>query len=114
MKALNPFAPFWYTPRAEQGAEKPTRFKIRGLDGTQQGYLAPELIFDDRTLKGMSGKGMELALGYGLMDWEHFATDAGPVACLPVNFGLIDYSTRVELAMQILAASYVTPEEKKT
>ena len=40
MKALNPFAPFWYTPRAEEGAEKPTRFKIRGLDGDDQVFFS--------------------------------------------------------------------------
>jgi hypothetical protein len=114
MKALNPFAAFWYTPRSEQGADKPTRFKIRGLDGAQQGYIAPELLFDERTLKGMTGKGMELALGYGLVDWENFENDQGPLACAPTNFALIEYGTRVELAMQILAASYVTPAEKKT
>jgi hypothetical protein len=116
MKALNPFAPFWYTPPAEEGAPKPTRFKIRGLDGVEQGYIAPELRFDEtgRMLTGFSGKGLEVALGYGLVDWENFANDAGQVAFSPRNFGLIDFNTRVALAMQIMGASYVQPEEKKT
>lgn len=116
IKALNPFAAFWYTPRVEDGAPNPTRFKIRGLDGTEQGYLVPELEFDTtaRMIKGMTGRGLELALGYGLVDWENFANDRGPVAFVPANFGMLDYALRVELAMQILTASYVQPEEKKT
>lgn len=116
IKALNPFAPAWYTPRAELGSPNPTRFKIRGLDGTEQGYLVPELTIDPvlRTISGMTGKGLELALAYGLLDWENFANDKGPVAFVPGNFNLIDYKTRIELAMQILTASYVQPEEKKT
>ena len=114
IKALNPFAPFWYTPRAEAGAEHPTRFKLRGLDGNQFIYIAPELIVKDQMTRGVTGKGLELALGYGLVDWENFSNDAGPIACVPQNFGLVEYLLRVELAMQILSASYVAPEEKKT
>ena len=116
IKALNPLAPFWYTPRAEEGTPNPTRFKIRGLDGTEQGYLVPELTLDvmSRSVRGMSGKGLELALSYGLIDWENFANDKGPVTFAPGNFNLLDYALRVELAMQILTSSYVQPEEKKT
>jgi len=114
IKALNPFAPFWYTPREEAGADKPTRFKIRGLDGNQQSYLYPELILEGKSLKGMTGKGLEIALGYGLLDWENFANDQGPVAFVPANFALVEYVLRIELAMQILAASYVQAAEKKT
>src|SRR3990172_10202250 len=116
IKALNPIAPFWYPPRSEAGAPNPTRFKIRGLNGTEQGYLVPEMTFDviGRTTTGMSGRGLELALAYGLMDWENFANGTGPVAFAPANFGLLDYTLRVELAWQIFAASYVDAEEKKT
>lgn len=116
LKALNPLAPSWYTPRSELDAPNPTRFKIRGLDGTEQGYLVPELTLNPqlRTVTGMTGKGLELALSYGLLDWENFANDKGPVPFVPGNFNLIDYPTRVELAMRILTASYLQDEEKKT
>ena len=116
IKALNPFAPFWYTPALEKDAPNPTRFKIRGLDGAEQGYISPELRLDEssRMVIGMTGRGLELALRYGLVDWENFANDSGPVVCVPPNFPLIDYGTRCELAMKILGASYVSPEEKKT
>jgi len=116
IKALNPFAPFWWTPPGEMESPNPTRFKIRGLDGNEQGYVMPEIVVDPgaRFPRGLSGRGVEIALGYGLLDWENFANDKGPVACVPGNFGLIDHVTRTQLAIQILAASYVLPEEKKT
>lgn len=116
IKALNPFAARWYTPHAEEGQENPTRFKIRGLDGTEQGYVTPELIVDEaqQMVTGMTGKGLEITLRYGLKDWENFENDKGVVAFSPANFGLIPFEIRVELALQIVAASYVDPAEKKT
>ena len=116
IKALNPCTPFWWTPPAEDGQAKATRFKIRGLDGNEQGYIFPEITVDPaaRVVRGLTGKGVELVLGYGLLDWENFANDKGPVACVPGNFGLIEHVLRSQLAIQILAASFVQPEEKKT
>lgn len=116
IKALNPFTPFWYTPMAEQGVDNPTRFQIRGLDGTQQGYMQPELTVDraTRMVTGLSGRGLELALQYGLLGWENFSKDEGPVSFTPRNFALIDIALRTELAMTILGSSYVKPAEKKT
>jgi len=116
IKAMNPIAPFWYTPRSEEGTPNPTRFKIRGLNGTEHGYIVPELILNpmERKIADMSGRGQELALAYGLMDWENFANGAGPVAFSPANFGLIEYALRSELAWQIITASHPQPEEKKT
>lgn len=120
MKALNVFAPFWYVSASERddaGAAKPdaTRFKIKGLDGQQMGYLMPEFQIDDeKMIKGLTGKGADLALRYGLVDWDNFSNDAGRVAFNPANFSLIPFEVRAELAMQIIAASYVKPDEKKT
>jgi hypothetical protein len=116
IKALNPLVPFWYTPPEEEGAPNPTRFKLRGLDGTEQGYVMPELTIDavTRTITGMSGRGLELALAYGLVDWENFENKAGPVAFSPGNFRLMPIELRVALAMKILTSSYVQAEEKKT
>jgi len=116
IKALNPIAPFWYTPRREEGDPHPTRFKIKGLNGTEHGYIVPELIIDPigRNISDIGGRGIELALAYGLTDWENFANGAGPVAFNPANFGVLDHALRVELAWKIITASHVQPEEKKT
>jgi len=116
VKALNPFSPFWYTPPSEEGVEKPTKFKIRGLDGTQMGYVQPEMLFEGPggLLSGLTGKGLEAALDYGLLDWESFENDAGPIAFHKVNFKFIPFSMQAELATQIVAASWVNAAQKKT
>jgi len=116
MRALNPFAPFWYTPMEEAKLEaaSPTRFKIRGLNGSEIGFVAPEFVITEGTITGLSGKGLEMTLRYGLLDWENFENDSGRIAYNRANFGLIPYEVQAELAMQIIAASYPTQEEKKT
>lgn len=115
MKVLNPFAPDWYTPKDEEAAPNPARFKLRGLDGNQLGYVAPEMRLDERgQLVGLSGKGTELALAYGLLDWEGIENDRGPVAFAPGNFALLPYDLRAELAVQVLVRSAPSEAEKKT
>ena len=118
MRALRRMAPVWYTPDSQKDDPNPTRFKIRGLNGTEQGYIQPELKINETTrmVDGMSGRGLEQTLGYGLLDWENLVDEDGSsqIAYSPLNFGRIDLITRTELAMQILAASFVSPEEKKT
>lgn len=120
MRALNPFAPFWYTPQTDLNEPEATRvrFRIRGLNGSEMGYVAPELVMDKEAgtpmMTGMTGKGCDLCLKFGLLDWENVANDNGPVRYSHPNFALIPFEVRVELAMQIIAASYVKPDEKKT
>lgn len=116
IKALNPFAPYWYTPREEEGAQNPTRFKLQGLNGEQMGYISPEFILDPQTksITALSGKGIDIALTYGLVDWENFQNDAGAVPFVRANFALIPHRLRGELAFQIVIASHVPADAKKT
>src|SRR4051812_39665804 len=115
MKAQNPFAPFWYTP--DQDKDLPegqrTRFKLKGLDGEQLGYVAPEFILEPTTarLTGITGKGLATAMDYGLVDWENFSNDQGVVPFVRANFGLIPHRVRVELAFQVILASHVSQAE---
>lgn len=113
-KALNPFEPSWYVPESDRGLEQPTRFRLRGLDGEKIGYVAPEFIIQDGAVRNLTGRGVELALNYGLIDWENFTNDQGPVRFNRRNFTLIPHELRVELAGEILALSAPDDEEKKT
>lgn len=119
MKALNPFAPFWYTPREDADNPSPTKFKLQGLNGEQMGFISPEFILGTSPsgspmITGITGKGVVLALDYGLLDWENFANDAGPIAFARANFSLMPYALRTELAFQIVLASHVPDSAKKT
>lgn len=123
IKAQSKMVPAWYVPRAERdeaGEALPdaTRFKLRGLTGKELSFIQPELIVGEVNgvpmVTGTTGKGGELALYYGLRDWENFRDDDGPLAFSQGNFERIDIQTRTELVMQIIAGSFITPEEKKT
>jgi hypothetical protein len=117
-KAQNPFAPEWYTPAEDQGKENPTRFKVRGLNGAEMGYVQPEMILDtsgpQAMLSGLTGKGLDLTLKHGLLDWENFDNDSGALKFSPHNFSLIPLTLRTELALKIISMSFVSEEEKKT
>lgn len=116
IKTINPIAPEWYTPRSEEGADCPARFRIRGLNGSEMGYVMPELIVDEanQLVTGATGKGLDMILRYGLKDWEHVEGEGGGVAYAPSNFALLPHEVRVELALQIIVRSFVSPAEKKT
>lgn len=114
IKALNPFEASWWTPPSQKDDPNPTRFKLKGLDGTQNGYVAPELQIDEHgRVRGISGKGIELALTYGLIDWENFENDKGPVKFNRANFGLIPYDLRVDIALEVLVRSAPDEDARK-
>lgn len=114
IKALNPMEPQWYTPASEAGQENPTRFRVKGLDGETMGYIAPEFIVDDHgRVKSLTGKGIELALNYGLVDWENLSNDKGAVKFGRHSFRLLPYDMRAELASQIVILSSPTEDERK-
>lgn len=114
IKALNPLDPVWYIPRIEVGQENPTRFRIRGLDGQAMGYVAPEFIVDEHhNIKNITGKGIDLALTYGLVDWENVANDKGDVKFNRARFGLLPYDIRSELAVEIVKLSAPSEDERK-
>lgn len=116
MKALNPFAPWWHTARDDKDSPNPSKFKLQGLNGEQMGYIATEFVLDPQTkmITALTGKGIETALNFGLLDWENFCNDAGPIAFSRANFGLMPHGLRGELAFQVILASHVSSEAKKT
>lgn len=114
IKAINPMEPEWYTPQSEEGQENPTRFRLRGMDGDAMGYIAPEFVIDDHgRVKNLTGKGIALALNYGLVDWENLSNDKGQVKFNRSNFRLLPYDLRAELASQIIILSAPSEDERK-
>jgi hypothetical protein len=77
LKALNPLTPDWYTPKAEEGKDNPTRFRIKPLSGVEAMDL--ELFQDVEGNTRISGRSARTILRHGLSDWENFGTDTEKV-----------------------------------
>ena len=116
IKALSSFTPEWYTPASEADDDTPARFKVRGLTGSQQAEVSPEIeLLDNEDVK-ISGRAMFLLLKFGLTDWEGLEDDGGPVRFgknTKVNQDLLPYPLQIELAGRIFELTYPAPDDKK-
>jgi len=83
LKALNPLTPDWFTPKAEEGKDNPTRFRIRPLSGVESMDL--ELYKDVEGNTRITGRSARTILRHGLIGWENFGTDAERVDFKPGN-----------------------------
>ncbi len=114
IRALDPMVPFWHTPAGQGDDPKPTRFRLRGLDGGQFSEVLMEARFDDAgKFLGDSARSLELSLKYGLLGWENFCNAEGEVPFASDNFRLIDFSTRMAISAEIWKASKVSEAERK-
>lgn len=95
-----------YTPRADQGSDNPTTFKLRPLDGLQYMEVMHELTESKGSGVRISAAGKLLALKYGLADWNNFNDAQGnAIPFSPVNFKLIPPVILNELAIEIMNRS---------
>jgi len=113
IKALSGFTPYWYTPKSEKDDPNPTRFKLCKLDGEQLGDLRPEIFLLSGGRVEMTGRGITMALLYGLVDWERFNDDKGPVRFDVSNFRLINNALRIELATELVNVSTLDEDKRK-
>ncbi len=116
-RALNPYAPEWFTPDGDDDeGQTPARFKIRGLTGSQQAEVMPdvEILADDNAK--ILPRAMYLLLKHGLLDWEGLENDAGPVRFgknMKTNQDYLSYPIQVELAGRIFELTFNTDDDKK-
>ena len=118
IKAQNPFAPFWFVPPGQDDTpeEQRTAFRIRGLTGIEMAYIAPEMRLDEsgRRVVAISGRGSELLLEYGVLDWKNLADAEGhAVKFSRQRFAMIPYATIATLTTAVLAASAPDEEQEK-
>ena len=141
-RAVKIFSPVWFTPASEIAAlldidqaaaaelkgdeldaalesvtEPPTRFKVRGLDGSQQAEVMPDcLMVSDDDIR-ITAPAMYKIIKYGLVDWENFDdADGGPVRFsknAKANQARLEYSDQVEIAGKVLELTFETAEDKK-
>ncbi len=75
IKAKSPLAPYWYTPKSEEGSANPTRFHLRGLSGLESQDV--ELHKDARGVLRSNSTSVRTVLGYAVLDWENVTNEKG-------------------------------------
>lgn len=115
LQALNIGAREWFTP-AGQDDENPTRFEVQGLTGSQQAMLAPEIAEVGERDFILPGRAVHLLLRYGLIDWDNFCDDNGPVKFngdATANQDRIPYDLQAQIASHIFQISQMSANVKK-
>jgi len=110
----NNLVPAWFTPESEKESDNPARFLLKPLDGEEYLELITELGEKEEGGMTISGKGLKLAIRYGLAGWENF-NDAGgtPLKFSRGNIGLLPVYILVDLAQEIANRSAVSGEQEK-
>jgi len=117
LQALNIGGREWFTPAGQDSDDNPTRFEVRGLTGSEQARLAPELLTVGRGDVILPGAAISLLLQFGLVGWDGFSDDQGPIAFNPAdpraNQDRIPYQLQTELASYIFQISRMSADVKK-
>ena len=107
-------SPDWYTPESEEDEEKPSKFKIKPLNGEQ--FM--EVVADSETDRSgdirLNGRGLKLALRYGIIDWENIEKENGiPLKFSVHNLKLLPMEVLSDLASEIVNRSAMEDDETK-
>ena len=111
IKAMSGITDEWYTPESQEGEEEPTRFKIRGLNGSQLLELGE---FIDSDTGNISTAGLVAACKLGLKGWENVFDDEGEkVPFTRVNINRLPPEIIGELGGKVFTQSLLDEDERK-
>lgn len=114
IKALPKFIPEWFTPESQEEESTPTRFKLQGLTGPQFLEVQSEVSQSGGGMILVTGRGLNIAVNYGLTDWENFTDDDGEeLPCTRGNIARIPMEILSELSSKIMDLSSVSEDERK-
>lgn len=103
-----------YIPQSDIDSDNPTKFRLRPLNGMQYMEVMSELIRNDDGQLRISGKGMKMALQYGLIGWSNFRDEDGNELKFNIlNVEKIPPVILSELASEIISRSEIGEEERK-
>lgn len=110
IRALSGVSEEWYTPKSEEGEDKPTRFKFRPMTPSQRESVM-DVMGDDI---GIPVKNYAQVLKMCLVDWENFEDESGnQVKCTWTNHNKIPSNIRLELGAHIIISSMIDGEQEK-
>lgn len=117
IKAKSPLAPWWYTPKAEEGSANPTRFRLRSLDGLE--YQDIDLHRDTKTGNWRAtASGVRSVLGAALLDWENMLDEQGAPLAFNVqdkgkSLSVIPAEILSELFWEVVTKSSLSEDQEK-
>lgn len=114
VKLNSGLSPEWYTPNDQVGEDQQCRFLLKPLTGAQHAEVLMEMSQRNGESFLLNGKGMRLALEYGLADWDGVLDEVGAplkfkrkrVADLPAHY-------HIELSHRVLNISGISEDEQK-
>lgn len=111
MKAFQGVTPEWWTPTTEKSNPKPTRFKLRPLNGIEQFEIVDLCIQIDGGGLKIPKAAAERAVTLAVMEAENLE---GYDPNRPILEQLPTWECVRELAIKIINAAILGPDEKKS
>ena len=103
-----------YIPERNKDIGDPTVFKLKPLSGRRYMEIMPELKTDENGETSVSGKGLWMAIKFGLVGWDNFYDEDGKeLKFNMINIEKIPPVTLIDLAGEIINRSEVGAEERK-
>ena len=103
-----------YIPENDKESSEPTAFKLKPLNGMQYMEVIAELKTDENGEASLTGKGLGLAIKFGLAGWDNFCDEDGKnLKFNRLNIVKIPPIILTELAGEIINRSEVGAEERK-
>lgn len=106
----------WYTPKSQDAKpeEERTRYKIRGLLGTE----AMDVTFhQDEGFMSMTTRGGNACLRCGLLGWERHTTDGKPLEFSEkdwkANIASLSPTDAIDLAIEIWKRTFLSEQARK-
>ena len=112
IKAVKKITEDWYTIAGQEGEENPARFKIRSLNGVEHAAVISHLKVENGNFVLNFGGVME-AVKFGLVGWEGFEGEDGPLDFSLENLDFIPGLHIREAASAILKMCNISEDEVK-
>lgn len=110
-RAAKQLSPYWFTVPGDED-ETPTRWRIKPLSEEERTDVTMETV--DGAQFGITGRGISLALKYGLIDWEDYLdADGEQIVYASVHKKNIPVEYRIALATEIINNSTLDADTEK-
>ncbi len=112
--AFSGLAPEKYIPRSEREEDSPAEFTLKPLNGLEYMEVIGQLINDEDLGWQITGRGLRIAISYGVIGWTEFNdADGKEIKFSKNNVKLLPSVILGELADKIINISEIGEAERK-